>query len=259
MKNDREKCVRSSIRGTWAALGLAMMALWFAPCRNAQSAAGAAAPASSQGANASGTKPAASGGATGAATANAGGAAGQASSSTQNTPQMVDLSATPGDSLGEAARKARAQKAKTSTPKVYTEDSVSQLSGHGVSVVGEGGGASSGSSGGEGASGVSEEGNSAPAPAAGASSEDYWRGKARAIHDRMAEIDAQISSIQADIDKNGAVQIDPQTGANSGVIYVKDRNEQIRQLQAQKDAQQSQLEALEDEGRKAGADSGWFR
>jgi hypothetical protein len=174
---------------------------------------------------------------------------------------MVDLSAAPGDSLGDAARKARAQKAKTSAPKVYTEDSVSQLSGHGVSVVGEGSGASSANDGGGNDAGISGEqnGDVASAPAAGASSEDYWRGRARAIHDRMAQIDAQISSIQADIAKNGAVQIDPQSGAQSGVIYVKDRNEQIRQLQAQKDAQQSQLDALEDEGRKAGADSGWFR
>jgi hypothetical protein len=43
------------------------------------------------------------------------------------------------------------------------------------------------------------------------------------------------------------------------IIYVNDRNAKIKQIEERKAGLQGQLEALEDEGRKAGADSGWFR
>ena len=76
---------------------------------------------------------------------------------TTNEPKMTDVSAAPAESLGDAARKARAQKAKapgdatpsTTQAKVYTDDSVRTLSGHGVSFVGtsSGGGDASASAG----------------------------------------------------------------------------------------------------------------
>jgi hypothetical protein len=43
------------------------------------------------------------------------------------------------------------------------------------------------------------------------------------------------------------------------IIYVNDRNAKIKQIEERKSGLQGQLDALEDEGRKAGADSGWFR
>jgi hypothetical protein len=49
------------------------------------------------------------------------------------------------------------------------------------------------------------------------------------------------------------------SGAQAGVIFVEDRNAQIQQVQKQKEGFERQLDELTEEGRKAGADSGWFR
>jgi hypothetical protein len=176
---------------------------------------------------------------------------------------MVDQSAPAPDSLGEIARRARAQKAKPAedAPKVYTDDKLSQLSGHGVSVVGNGSAGGTGSPSEENSSTSSGEnsGGNSPAGSAGGSGEQYWRGRARAIRDQMAQCDQEISKLQDEIAKFGAVSVDPQSGAMQGIIYVNDRNAKIKQIEDRKAGLQTQMESLEDEGRKAGADSGWFR
>jgi hypothetical protein len=184
---------------------------------------------------------------------------------TQNTsaePQMESQEAPPAESLGEAARRARAQKAAAPAAKVYTEDKVARLSNHGVSVVGDGN-QSGDSSGAENAEDSEREPSAGGTPKAssqaGNSDEKMWREKARAIHDQMAQIDERISKIQEEIQKYGAVSFDPASGLRQNVIYVEDRNAQIKQLEEQKAKLQSQLDSLEEEGRKAGADSGWFR
>jgi hypothetical protein len=185
-----------------------------------------------------------------------------ADAAAQAEPQMQDQSAPPAESLGEAARKARAQKANASKPKVYTDDSVQNLSGHGVSVVGDGAGGSGSSYAGDANAGASAGtgagagGGQAPA---GGNQEQYWRGRAAAIRNQMAQCDQKISEIQDDIAKHGAVTVDPMSGAQAGVIYVEDRNQEIKKVEQQKAGLQGQLETLEEEGRKAGADSGWFR
>jgi hypothetical protein len=175
---------------------------------------------------------------------------------------MQSQEAPPQESLGEAARRARAQKAAAPTAKVYTEDKVAGLSGHGVSVVGDGN-RSGDSSDAENAENSEREPSAGGAPKAssqsGNSEEKMWREKAQAIHDQMAQIDVRIGKIQEEIQKYGAVSIDPASGARQSIIYIEDRNAEIKQLEEQKARLQSQLEALEEEGRKAGADSGWFR
>jgi hypothetical protein len=177
----------------------------------------------------------------------------QTRASSQAEPQMLDQSGPAAESLGEAARRARTQKTKAAAPKVYTEDSVSRLSGHGVSVVGDGS-AEGGASASRGTSRADSE-----AQPSGGNQEQYWRGRARSIRDQMAQLDQQISSVRDEIAKYGAVQIDPQSGVQAGVIYIKDRNAQIERIEEQKTTLQGQLDALEEEGRKAGAESGWFR
>jgi transcription initiation factor TFIID subunit TAF12 len=174
--------------------------------------------------------------------------------SSKAEPQMQDQSAPPTESLGDAARKARTQKTKDATPKVYTEDAVSQLSGHGVSVVGDGSSGSGGAS-----SGTEGSHSNSTAQSSAGSQEQMWRSRSRAIHDQMAQLDQRISGIKDEIAKYGAVQVDPQSGAQAGVIYIKDRNAEIERIEEQKTALQGQMDALEEEGRKAGADSGWFR
>jgi hypothetical protein len=174
----------------------------------------------------------------------------------QSEPQMQDQSAPPEESLAAAARKAKAQKATAAPGKVYTEEKLAGLSGRGVSTVGSGNSAGQGSSG----SGDSYANSGASAaPQAGKSDEQYWRGRAQAIRDQMAGMDKQIAAIQEEIKEKGAVTVDPMSGVQAGVIYIEDRNRQIKEIEAQKAKLQDQLDTLAEEGRKAGADSGWFR
>jgi hypothetical protein len=199
-----------------------------------------------------------------AGSSNGSGASGQNAVGSSSEPEMVDQSAPAGDSLAEAARQARARKAKAgaagaNAPKVYTEDKLSQLSGHGVSVVGDGNAGGSGDSSSEESSYSGADSGASAAAGAGSNGEEYWRGKAKAIRDQMAQCDQEISKLQDEIAKYGAVSVDPQSGAMQSIIYVNDRNAKIKQIQDRKDSLQGQLDALEDEGRKAGADAGWFR
>lgn len=243
-------------------LGALLAALSAAPAALAQSQAQAPAQTSSQA-----SAPAKSQGQTDAASASSSTSAqestpAKAQNASSNEPQMESQEAPPAESLGEAARRARAQKSAAPAAKVYTEDKVANLSGHGVSVVGDGN-RSGDSSDAENAENSEREPSAGGAPKAssqaGNSEEKMWREKAQAIHDQMSQIDVRISKIQEEIQKYGAVSIDPATGARQSIIYIEDRNAQIKQLEEQKGRLQSQLEALEDEGRKAGADSGWFR
>ena len=200
-------------------------------------------------------------------------AASQSSTQTgaSNDPQMVDQSAPAADSLGEADRRAKAAKAKnadgsastaasasSAAPKFYSNENLGSLSSHGVSYVGSGGNATDGDNG---STQSSATGNNAATskPAGDKSDESYWRGQAQQIRSQMADIDRQISRVQDDIAKNGAVSIDPQSGARQGVIMVEDRNAEIKKLEDRKADLQNSLDQLAEEGRKAGADSGWFR
>jgi hypothetical protein len=174
----------------------------------------------------------------------------------QSEPQMQDQSAPPAESLAEVARKAKAQRANSGAGKVYTEEKLAGLSGRGVSSVG------SGTQGGNGSSGSGESNANSganAAPQSGKSDEQYWRGRAQAIRDQMAGLDKQIAGIQEEIKEKGAVTVDPMSGVQAGVIYIEDRNRQIKEIEGQKAKLQEQLDALAEEGRKAGADSGWFR
>jgi len=224
-----------AISGT--AVGLLVVASYLAPVAFGQSQSGSSAAAPAQ-ASAQTTAPA------------------KAQAPSQSEQQMQDQSAPPAESLAEAARKAKAQKTKSATTKVYTEEKLAGLSGRGVSSVGsgdQGGDATSGS----GDSYANPGANAAPQ--SGKNDEQYWRGRAQAIRDQMAGLDKQIAGIQEEIKEKGAVTVDPMSGVQAGVIYIEDRNRQIKEIEGQKAKLQEQLDALAEEGRKAGADSGWFR
>ncbi len=174
----------------------------------------------------------------------------------KSEPQMLDQSGPPAESLAEVARKAKAQKANSGTGKVYTEEKLAGLSGRGISSVGPG------NQGGDASSSLGDpyaNPGADAAPQAGKSDEKYWRGRAQGIRDQMAGLDRQIAGIQEEIKEKGAVTVDPMSGVQAGVIYVEDRNRQIKEIEGQKAKLQDQLDALAEEGRKAGADSGWFR
>jgi len=220
-----------------AALGLLFVALNLAPVALGQSQSGASsAPAAQASAQTS--------------------AQAKPQASSQSEPKMLDQSGPPAESLAEVARKAKAQKANSGAGKVYTEEKLAGLSGRGISSVG------SGNQGGEPSSGSGDSyanPGADAAPQSGKSDEKYWRGRAQAIRDQMAGLDRQIAGIQEEIKEKGAVTVDPMSGVQAGVIYIEDRNRQIKQVEGQKAKLQEQLDALAEEGRKAGADSGWFR
>lgn len=156
------------------------------------------------------------------------------------------------DSLAEAARKAKAEKGKAKTGKVYTDEDLSELKSGGVSVVGQ-----------EGASAEAKDPEAAPEandPAAsGKKGEEYWRGKARKLRDQMAAVDQEIVKTKDEIKKYGNVGFDVNTGLKQDIIYVADRNTRLQKLEKRKEELQKQMEALQEDGRRAGASPSWFR
>lgn len=176
----------------------------------------------------------------------------QSQSQAQAQPEMQVVPGAPQESLADASRKAKAQKAKSSKAKVMTDDDLSSLSGRGVSVVGDGN---------LGSSETADPNTSASSGAAQSrdNGERYWRGRAKQIMDQISATDQQIASVKAEIAKAGPTSFDPSTGLAQGVIIVHDRNADVKQLEERKANLQKQLDDLADEGRKAGADSSWFR
>jgi uncharacterized protein HemX len=149
------------------------------------------------------------------------------------------------DSLADAARKAREKKGKQDGPKVLTEDDMSKLSGHGVSVVGD---ADSGSS---------AAANSGSTPRD--QQEAYWRSRAQALLSQMAAVDQRIDKVKEDIRKYGTGGFDPATGLTQNVIYFQDRQAELDRLEKQRRDLDKQMDELQEEGRKAGASPSLFR
>jgi len=165
-------------------------------------------------------------------------------------PGSETQTARPPDSLAEAARKAREKKAKQDGAKVYTEEEMSKLSSHGVSVVGEGNAGGGNSSDG----GYSPRGNTPRDQ-----EEAYWRSRARNLLSQMSAMDAQIEQMKEEIKKYGNGGFDPATGLTKNVIYFQDRQAQLDHLQKRRADLDRQMDQLQEEGRKAGASPSWFR
>ncbi|HUA02043.1 MAG TPA: hypothetical protein VMB02_17025 [Candidatus Aquilonibacter sp.] len=155
-------------------------------------------------------------------------------------------------SLADAARKAHAQP-KPKPKHVYTDDDLSSMGGA-ISVVGD-----SSSSGGTGGGESTADAQAGDSGSSDSKDEAYWRGRAQQIKDQIAEVDRQIEDKKAEIAKAGPTSFDPNTGLSQGVIIVHDRNAELKDLEDRKQSLENQLDELADEGRKAGADSGWFR
>jgi len=153
-------------------------------------------------------------------------------------------------SLGDAARAANAQKDKPKAKHVFTDDNLSSVHGT-ISVVGDG--SSGGPTGGDNSS--AGQGNVSSA----SKDEASWRKRAQAIKDQIADVDRQIDAKKAEIAKAGPASFDPSAGLSQGVIVIHDRNAELKDLEDRKQRLEAQLEELADEGRKDGADSGWFR
>ena len=165
-----------------------------------------------------------------------------------SAPALQTVPGAKQETLGDAARQ-NAQKPKPKPNHVYTDDDLSSVGGA-ISVVGD-------------ASSSDQSSGNSNAQASGASSgsndETYWRGRADAIKRQIADVDRQIENKKAEIAKAGPASFDPSAGLSQGVIVIHDRNAELKDLQDRKQSLENQLDQLADEGRKAGADSGWFR
>ena len=171
-----------------------------------------------------------------------------ASQPATSAPVLQTVPGAKQETLGDAARQ-NAQRPKPKPNHVYTDDDLSSVGGA-ISVVGD-------------ASSSDQSSGDSNAQASGASSgskdETYWRGRADAIKRQIADVDRQIENKKAEIAKAGPASFDPSAGLSQGVIVIHDRNAELKDLQDRKQSLENQLDQLADEGRKAGADSGWFR
>jgi hypothetical protein len=155
-------------------------------------------------------------------------------------------------SLGDAARAAKAQKDNPKAKRVYTGDDLAHIHGT-ISEVGNG---STGDRSTEDSySGAASEENQSSA----ANKEAFWRERARVIQDQIAAVDQQIEQKKVEISKAGPASMDPSTGLTQNVIIIHDRNAELKSLQDRRQNLERQLDSLADQGRRAGADPGWFR
>jgi hypothetical protein len=166
----------------------------------------------------------------------------------QAQPAAIDPPPAKQDSLAEAARKAKANKPAPAKGKVYTEDDLKGMKGPGVSVIGD-------------APRKGQRGAQPPDPDDdnGANVEAAWRARAQQFLDAIAQTDEQIAQKKEEIKKFGSGGFDVTTGMKNNVAYINDRNAQLKQLEARKADLEKQFEELQDEGRKAGVPSSWFR
>src|SRR5882757_2174316 len=93
----------------------------------------------------------------------------------------------------------------------------------------------------------------------GTNTEAYWRDRARQFLDAIAQTDEQIAQKKEEIRKFGSGGFDVTTGMKENIAYINDRNAQLKQLETHKADLEKQFEELQDEGRKAGVPSSWFR
>jgi hypothetical protein len=175
----------------------------------------------------------------------------QSQSSQQSQSQAQPQPAPKEESVADAAKK---QKDKPKVKKVLTEDDLSGKNG-GVSVVGD---SASPNAGATGKKGATAKTNSGVVPMSG-QDEDYWRGKAQPILDAIAATDQEIAKTKEDIKKYGGDGFDVTSGLKQDIIYIDNRNARVQQLEKRKATLLAQLDALQEEGRKAGASPAWFR
>jgi hypothetical protein len=161
------------------------------------------------------------------------------------------------DSVAEAARKAKAAKAKGKAQKVYTEDDLSGLKRGRVSTVGEELVAPSDT---ETAADLPKDSlEAAPGIPPAGRDEAYWRERAGKLRSEIADVDRQIETVKEEIRKGGGAGFDPQSGLGQNVIYYTDRNSRLQRLEQRRAELQKQMDALLDEARKASVPPGWLR
>ena len=172
--------------------------------------------------------------------------------SNQSASPATPAQGQPEDSVAEAARKAKAKRAK----KVYGEEDLAGLKG-GVSVVGDPNAQKPAkpSNGETIAADVPEESGSADMKA----NEQAWRGRAGQIHAQMDTTDEQIKALKEDIKKTGSSGFNAQKGLKDNVVYLDDKTARLQQLENRKKQLETILDDLQEQARKAGVPNEWVR
>jgi chromosome segregation ATPase len=166
--------------------------------------------------------------------------------------QQQDSSQQSGDTVADAARKARDEKkAAPKTKKVYTEDDISKKHDDSPSQPADAAAnAPAGADGAPGAAPADEKKND----------EATWRKRFRELHTKIADAEKELDILQRESEK-AQVQYyaDPQK-ALFEQNNRKDVNEKLAKIESKKqeiDQLKQSLSDLEDELRKAGGDPGW--
>jgi hypothetical protein len=167
-------------------------------------------------------------------------------------------SATPSDSLADAARKARAQKKDSIKPaKVFTNDNVDDIKGT-ISVVGNEPAAESDKT-------AAKTADAKPASAAANAPEQkkdegYWRAKFAEARKTLADDEKELDILQREFNlKQEQFYQDP-TAAMKQQYSREDLDKTQSQIDAKKldvEKDKQALSDLEDELRKSGGDAGW--
>jgi hypothetical protein len=152
------------------------------------------------------------------------------------------------DSLAEVARKARAKKPAATNGKVYTEDDLSQMKRMGISVVGP-----------ELRRAIRRARPTEPDGDVEPNGEQYWRARAQELLDAVAETDQEIALKKDEIKRFGNGGFDATAGMKQNIARADDRQAQLKGLESRRAELGMQLEELQDEGRKAGVPTAWFR
>lgn len=166
-----------------------------------------------------------------------------------------------GDSVADAARKAREkQKAEAKPKKVYTEDDIPSRLGGDAAVTGSGGKAAGDTKAAEGKPG-------AGADAAGKAKEKedpekVWRKRFQDQREKIATAEQELDVLQRELDKNQVQYYSDPTQALKEQNSRKEINEKTAKIDDKKRqiaALKQQLSDMEDDLRKAGGDASWAR
>jgi len=157
---------------------------------------------------------------------------------------------------------AASKKAKPKKPtKVYSEDDLQRLQGPGVSVVGQKPAPpeETKGKGGDGKA-AANKGENADEPEA--KDEFYWRKRARKILDQIETVNQAIEQAQEAARKPRPTQKDSDNKDDPNAASAAPANDPksvLQDLEKQKGDLEKQLDALQEEGRRAGAPAAWFR
>jgi DNA repair exonuclease SbcCD ATPase subunit len=159
-----------------------------------------------------------------------------------------------GDSVADAARKARAdQKAEPKPKKVFTNDDMPSAPPPATDASAK---PTTPPPGGQADTDASED------PANNPKSEAYWRKRFQKQHDKISQAEQELDVLQRELNKD---QVQYYNDPQKALMQQHDRSD-INDKTAKIDAKQKEIESLkqglsdlEDDLRKAGGDPGWAR